>query len=288
MGGPRFSESSATEVVSARHAAAADVRTRTILDAVVRHVHALVRELEPTREEWTRAIEFLTRTGQTCSASRQEFILLSDVLGVSMLVDAINHRREGGGTESTVLGPFYVPGAATMAMGSSISRDGKGEPMLMTGRVLDAAGAAIGGATLDVWQAAPNGFYDVQDPQQPSMNLRGVFRTGADGRYWFRTVKPSSYPIPDDGPVGDLLKAAGRHPFRPAHVHFMLGAPGFRSIVTHLFMAGDPYLDSDAVFGVKDSLVVTPQLVSDPERVRAAGFDGPFQQVDYDFALVRA
>ena len=203
-----FSEDNSTQVVQQRNAACKDPRTRRILDVITAHLHEIVRELEPTRAEWEQAIAFLTRTGQMCSDKRQEFILLSDTLGVSMLVDAINHRREGGGTESTVLGPFYVPGAQRMPMGASISKDGKGEPMLVEGRVLDRAGRPIADATLDVWQAAPNGFYDTQDPQQPAFNLRGVFATGADGRYRFTTVKPSSYPIPDDGPVG--LKGAGR------------------------------------------------------------------------------
>jgi catechol 1,2-dioxygenase len=202
-----------------------------------------------------------------------------------MLVDAINHRREGGGTESTVLGPFYVPGAQRMPLGASISKDGKGEPMLVAGRVLDRGGRPIADATLDVWQAAPSGFYDTQDPQQPAFNLRGVFAAGADGRYRFATVKPSSYPIPDDGPVGEMLKGAGRHPYRPAHIHFIVTAPGFRPIVTHLFMAGDRYLDSDAVFGVKESLVVTPSRIDDAERARAAGVTTPFWEIAFDFVL---
>jgi protocatechuate 3,4-dioxygenase beta subunit len=280
-----FTEDNATQVVQQRNSTCKDPRTRRILDVVTAHLHAIVRELEPTRAEWEQAIAFLTRTGQMCSDKRQEFILLSDTLGVSMLVDAINHRREGGGTESTVLGPFYVLGAQQMPLGASISKDGVGEPMLVSGRVIDIAGQPIADATLDVWQTAPNGFYDVQDPQQPSFNLRGVFTTGIDGRYWFATVKPSSYPIPDDGPVGEMLKQAGRHPYRPAHIHFIVTAPGFRPIVTHLFMAGDPYLDSDAVFGVKESLVVTPSRVDDAERARAAGVAAPFSEIAFDFVL---
>ena len=186
-----------------------------------------------------------------------------------------------------MLGPFYVPGAQRMPLGASISKDGVGEPMLVSGRVIDTAGQPIADATLDVWQTAPNGFYDVQDPQQPAFNLRGVFTTGVDGRYRFTTVKPSSYPIPDDGPVGEMLKVAGRHPYRPAHIHFIVTAPGFRPIVTHLFIAGDPYLDSDAVFGVKKSLVVTPSRVDDAERARAAGVAAPFWEIAFDFALAR-
>jgi catechol 1,2-dioxygenase len=282
-----FTEDNATQVVQQRNSACKDPRTRRILDVVTAHLHAIVRELEPTRAEWEQAIAFLTSTGQMCSDARQEFILLSDTLGVSMLVDAINHRREGGGTESTVLGPFYVPGAQRMPLGASISKDGKGEPTLVSGRVIDTAGQPIADAKLDVWQTAPNGFYDVQDPQQPAFNLRGVFTTGVDGRYWFTTVKPSSYPIPDDGPVGEMLKAAGRHPYRPAHIHFIVTAPGFRPIVTHLFIAGDPYLDSDAVFGVKESLVVTPSRVDDAQRAHAAGIAAPFWEIAFNFALAR-
>jgi catechol 1,2-dioxygenase len=285
---PLFSEHNATAVVNARHAGITDARLKQVMDVVVTHLHAIVRELEPTREEWMHAIEFLTRTGAQCSDTRQEFILLSDTLGVSMLVDAINHRRDGGGTESTVLGPFYVKGADVLPMGASISKDGIGEPLVMLGSVRDADGAPIDGATLDVWQAAPSGFYDVQDPAQPAFNLRGVFRTSADGRYAFRTVMPSSYPIPDDGPVGQMLAALGRHPFRPAHVHFMLGAPGYRTLATHLFLAGDRYLDSDAVFGVKRSLVVAPERVTDGESLRLAGATAPFDAVRYDFTLARS
>ena len=185
-----------------------------------------------------------------------------------------------------MLGPFYVPGAQRMPLGASISKDGVGEPMLVSGRVIDTAGQPIADATLDVWQTAPNGFYDVQDPQQPAFNLRGVFTT-VDGRYRFTTVKPSSYPIPDDGPVGEMLKVAGRHPYRPAHIHFIVTAPGFRPIVTHLFIAGDPYLDSDAVFGVKESLVVTLSRIDDAERARAGGVATPFWEIAFYFALAR-
>ena len=283
-----FTEANATEVVLERNVDCKDARTRRILEVVVTHLHAMARELEPTRIEWEQAIAFLTRVGQMCSGVRQEFILLSDALGVSMLVDAINHRREGGGTESTVLGPFYVRGAERLLMGASISKDGKGEPLVIAGHVRDFNGQPIDNATLDVWQSSPDGLYDVQDPEQPAFNLRGVFTTQADGKFWFATVRPSSYPIPDDGPVGDMLKAAGRHPYRPAHVHFIVSAPAFRAIATHLFLAGDPYLDSDAVFGVKESLVVAPLRSADPDRARGLGTSAPFWEIAYDFALARA
>ncbi len=252
----RFSEDALTEAVIARMAACDNARLRLVLAACVRHLHALVQEVKLTEAEWLQAIEFLTATGQKCDERRQEFILLSDTLGVSMMVDAVNHRKPGGETESTVMGPFYVTGAPDLPMGATIAgqTDG-GEPTLVSGRVVDGEGQPIEAAVLDVWQTAPNGFYDVQDPSQPEFNLRGRFRTGADGTYSFRTLKPVSYPVPTDGPVGKMLLALGRHPYRPAHLHFIVSAPGFEPVTTHLFVKGDPYLDSDAVFGVKDSLV---------------------------------
>lgn len=204
------------------------------------------------------AIEFLTKTGQMCSEHRQEFILLSDTLGVSMLVDAINSRRPQGATENTVFGPFHVDGAPIREMGDTISLDEKGESCLYEGRVLDLQGNPIEGAVLDVWSDNIDGYYDVQQPDlQPKWNNRGRFVTGADGRYSFRGIKPVSYPIPDDGPVGQMLAQLGRHPWRPAHMHFMLNAEGYQRIVPHTFAAGDEYLTSDTVFGVKASLIQT-------------------------------
>ncbi len=252
-----FSEDALTAAVIDRMAACENPRLRDILAATVRHLHALVREVRLTEAEWIEAIRFLTATGQKCDDRRQEFILLSDTLGVSMMVDAINHETRGGETESTVMGPFYVPGAPDLPMGADIARaaDG-GEPTLVSGRVLDTAGRPVRDAVLDVWQTAPNGFYDVQDPSQPAFNLRGRFRTGADGTYAFRTVRPVSYPVPTDGPVGRMLLALGRHSYRPAHLHFIVTAPGFAPLTTHLFVRGDAYLESDAVFGVKPGLVV--------------------------------
>ncbi|HQT47698.1 MAG TPA: dioxygenase, partial [Acidocella sp.] len=189
-------------------------------------------------------------------AERQEFILLSDVLGLSMLVDAINNRRPDGATENTVLGPFYVENPPGLAMGATISLDGKGEPCLFAGRVLDTQGRPISGARIDVWSDNADGFYDVQQPDvQPKWNNRGRFVTGADGGYSFIGIKPVSYPIPNDGPVGKLLDALGRHPYRPAHIHYIVTAPGYEKLVTHTFAAGDQYLASDAVFGVKASLI---------------------------------
>jgi catechol 1,2-dioxygenase len=281
-----FNEQTATEVVLERLAGCRDPRLKHLLTSIITHVHAIVREVEPTQEEWFAAIEFLTRTGQTCDAKRQEYILLSDTLGVSMLVDAINNRKPGGATESTVLGPFHVPGAPSLSMGDSISKDGKGDPLWVSGRVVDPKEKAIAGARLDVWQTSSDGFYNTQDPTQPEMNLRGLFTTGADGRFFFRSIKPTSYSIPTDGPVGQMLTALGRHPMRPAHIHFIVSAPAFQSVTTHIFVAGDPYLDSDAVFGVKDSLIVPFVRHDDPDTARHRGLGNPFYTAEYDFVLV--
>jgi hydroxyquinol 1,2-dioxygenase len=232
---------------------------------------------------------FLTGTGQMCNEWRQEFILLSDVLGVSMLVDAINNRKPSGASESTVLGPFHVADAPEMQMGQDICRDQKGAPMRVHGRILDTSGNPVAGAKIDVWQANDEGFYDVQQKGiQPDFNLRGVFRTGADGTYHFRGVKPKFYPIPDDGPVGKLLGSLGRHPFRPAHLHYIIEATGFARLVTHIFDPDDPYIRSDAVFGVKQSLMAEFKLVTDPAEIAAAGFAGPFYDTRFDFVLAGA
>jgi len=280
-----FNESTATAAVIERMENCRDERLRQIMTSVITHLHAIVREVEPTFEEWAFAIDFLTRTGQICDDKRQEFILLSDTLGVSMLVDAINHRRSAVATESTVLGPFHVAGAPQLQMGDSISRDGKGEPLYMSGRVLDESGEPLAGVLLDVWQTSFDGFYDVQDERQPVMNLRGQFITGSDGRYFFRSIKPSSYPIPSDGTVGSMLSALGRHPMRPAHVHFIVSAPGYETVTTHVFVEGDPYLDSDAVFGVKERLIAPFVLHDDPSAAERLGVGNPFYTAEYDFVL---
>ncbi len=242
-----------TEQVLAAYADTPDPRLRQLLASLIRHLHAFAVENRLTRQEWLAGVEFLTATGQKCDDERQEFILLSDVLGFSSLVDLIN--AADGATESTVLGPFYVPGAPVRAMGERIGRPEDGSPALVRGQVTNPAGVPLDGATLDVWQSSGNGLYDTQDPQQPSFNLRGVFVTGPDGAYQFRAIRPVSYPIPTDGPVGGLLRGAGRHNWRAAHIHAIVSAPGHRPVTTHIFDAENPYLDSDTVFGVKDSLV---------------------------------
>lgn len=281
-----FTEDTSAEVVVSRNAGAQDARLKEVMEVLVRHLHAAVKEIEPTQDEWLRAILFLTETGQTCNEWRQEYILLSDVLGVSMLVDAINNRKPSGASESTVLGPFHVEGAPERALGDDICLDQKGDPMLVRGRILDIDGNPIPGARIDVWQANDEGFYDVQQKGlQPDFNLRGVFRTNEAGEYWFKGVRPKFYPIPDDGPVGRLLGALGRHPYRPAHLHYIIEADGFETLVTHIFDPDDPYIHSDAVFGVKASLMATFDPVEDPTRISQFGFDGPFFDVKYDFVL---
>lgn len=281
-----FTEDTSAEVVAARNAGATDARLKDCINIIVKHMHAAIKEMEPTQDEWMQTIQFLTSTGHTCDDWRQEFILLSDILGVSMLVDAINNRKPSGASESTVLGPFHVEDVPESPMGANICLDGKGEPMLVRGRILDINGDPIEGVKIDVWQANDEGFYDVQQKGiQPDFNLRGVFRTGADGHYVFRGVKPRFYPIPDDGPVGKLLKALGRHPFRPAHFHYILEAVGFETLTTHLFDPDDPYIHSDAVFGVKESLMAKFELIEDEAAQKEAGFEGPFYLVEHDFVL---
>ncbi len=253
---PTFTEAASAEVVNARHAGSANPRLAEVMSALVRHLHDFAKEVHLSQDEWGLAVDFLTKTGQICSSERQEFILLSDTLGFSMLLDAINNRRPPGATENTVFGPFHVDNAPKRQMGDSICLDGKGESCLFEGRVLDLTGKPIAGATVDVWSDNADGFYDVQQPGiQPPGNNRGVFVSGADGRYAFRGIKPVSYPIPDDGPVGQMLAHLGRHPYRPAHMHYLITAPGYQRLVTHTFVGGDEYLTSDAVFGVKASLI---------------------------------
>ena len=284
-----FTEENSAEVVISRNARAADSRLKFVMEVITRKLHEAVKEIEPTQAEWETAIDFLTRTGQMCSDWRQEWILASDILGVSMLVDAINNRKPSGATETTVLGPFYVSDAPRYPNGANISLDGKGEPLLVSGKVVDTDGRPIAGAVLDVWQANVDGFYDVQQKGvQPDMNLRGVFTTDDDGAFWFRTAKPRFYPIPNDGPVGQLLRALGRHPYRPAHIHFMVSAKGFQPIATHLFDPDCPHLRSDAVFGVKEGLIANFVRRDDSTKAAELGFLNPFQSLDWTFVLARA
>jgi catechol 1,2-dioxygenase len=284
-----FSEERSAEVVAASFANAPDPRLKHVLTSLVRHLHAFVKDIGLTEEEWAQAIAFLTAAGQKCDDVRQEFILLSDVLGVSMLVEAINHRTGGISTESTVLGPFHMVESPPRGLGDTIALDGQGQPCLVTGRVTGPGGEPLPGALVDVWQASADGFYDVQQPGvQPERNLRGLFTADDDGQFWFRTIVPRYYPIPSDGPAGRLLAATGRHPNRPAHIHFIVSAPGHRPVTTHLFVDDSPYLDSDAVFGVRQSLVRPFPLVDDPARAAEAGLPSPFRTVHFEVTLLPA
>ena len=284
-----FDEARSAEIVAASFAQTADPRLRQILTSLVTHLHAFVKDVALTPEEWVEGIRFLTETGQTCTDTRQEFILLSDVLGVSMLVDAVNNPAGNGVTESTVEGPFHVVTSPARQLGDSIVEAGDGDACLFTGRVVDTDGKPVVGATVDVWQADAEGYYDVQRPDEiPQANLRGLFTTDDDGRFWFRTIVPRYYPIPDDGPVGRLLAATGRHPYRPAHVHIEAAAPGFRTLTTHLFVSDSPYLDSDAVFGVKASLIRDFGTVDDAERAAEVGLPNPYRAVDFPITVTRS
>lgn len=279
-------EHSITEAVRQRVSGASIDRIRQVSDALVRYLHDFIREIEPTQSEWAWAIDFLTRTGQMCDQNRQEFILLSDTLGVSMLVDAINHRLPQGATETTVLGPFYVQDPPEQALGANISPGLKGQPLFVAGSVRAADGERLAGATVDVWHSDCDGYYDVQQLDNiHGLTMRARFKTDLEGKFYFWTIMPAAYPIPNDGPVGQMLEAQGRHPYRPAHVHFMIGMPGFEQLVTHIFVAGDDYLDSDVVFGVKDSLIrdfaeKQPGIAPDGTAIKTS-----YVQLQYDFAL---
>ncbi len=265
-----------------------DPRLRELLQGLVRHLHAFVSEVGLTEAEWAAAIRVLTETGQITDEHRQEFVLWSDALGISMLVDALAHAKPAGATESTVLGPFYVEGSPERGYGESIAERQAGVPVLVHGRVLGLAGEPIAGAELDVWQNGDNLLYAVQDPGAPEQHLRGRFRTREDGSYAFVAVRPVAYPIPHDGPVGRMLAASGRHPWRPAHIHLIVRAPGYEPLTTHVFDAESPYLDSDAVFAVKPSLLrrFVARRPDDPER--PPGVDGEWFSVENDVVLAPA
>ena len=277
------------EVIKAYSANAVSPRMQQIFAALITHLHGFVKDVELTEAEWFATIEFLTATGKKCDDKRQEFILLSDTLGVSMLVDALNHPTGGAGTESTVLGPFFVPGSPDLPYGGDLRRRHLDEavPCLVTGQVTDQAGKALAGATLEVWQTAANGYYDVQDASAPECNLRGRLTTDDEGQYAMVTEKPVSYPVPTDGPVGSMLAAGGRHAFRPAHLHFMVKAAGCAPLVTHVFVSGDPYLDSDAVFATKESLVGEFTTSNDASEAQRFGLPTPYTKLRFDFGLMR-
>jgi protocatechuate 3,4-dioxygenase beta subunit len=267
-------ERNITDAVVATFGAAKDRRLKEVMTSLVRHLHDFARDVSLTPTEWLAAIEFLTRVGQTCSPTRQEFILLSDTMGLSALVNAMNSRASKDATTSSLLGPFFRENAPVLPLGGHIAAGQPGEEIAILGQVRDAAGKPIAGASIDIWQTSASGLYDIQGSTPEKMDWRGRFRTDGEGRYHLLTVRPIGYSIPVDGPVGDLMGALGRHGFRPAHIHFLIGADGYQELATALYLAGDPNIDSDAVFGVSHSLVVDIEPpVSDgpaPNRRRIA------------------
>ena len=289
------------QAVIARMDECKNPRFKQVMTALIKHAHAFAREVELTPQEWMNAIQFLTATGQKCDAKRQEFILLSDTLGMSMLVVALDQLRgqraaktkpgAAGSlrpTEATVQGPFYWEGSPELPLGSDIGSGVPGEPAYYSGRVTDTSGNPIANCCVDVWSGDGEGVYDMQMGDSAGMRLRARFRTDAQGRYNFWSIKPIFYPVPDDGPVGDMLRAMGRHPNRPGHIHMMVYADGFQRLTTHLFASDSDYLDSDAVFGVRDSLIV--QFARHPAGKAPDGrvMDKPFHTTQYDFKLVPA
>jgi protocatechuate 3,4-dioxygenase beta subunit len=283
----RRREEALTDDVLRSFDACPDPRLKFVMQALVRHLHSFAREVRLTESEWQTAIAFLTDAGHITDENRQEFILLSDVLGVSMLVDAVNHREREGATETTVLGPFYVGEHKVTPHGTDISANLSGERMFVQSRVTDLKGKPLGGVPVDVWHADDDGFYDSQKPayatEGPSSRAR--FITDADGRFFFRTILPCSYPIPTDGPVGEMIIQTRRHAMRPAHVHFLVDAPGHQPLITHVFMDGDKYLDSDVVFGVKDELVAGIEKRTDPTMPDGKPAAAPWHLMTYEFRM---
>lgn len=275
-----------TETVAASFGTSAEPRYREVMQALVRHLHAFAREVGLTEAEWFTAIDFLTRTGQISDDRRQEFVLLSDTLGLSMLTVGLNQGAGTTATEPTVFGPFFVEGSPEVAHDGDLAQGASGQPCHVAGRIVDLAGAAVPGALVEVWQADDQGFYDVQHEGLDQPQGRGHLRSDEDGRFSFWTVRPVYYPIPGDGPVGELLRAAGRGPERPAHIHFMIVADGFRTLITHVFDREDPFLDRDAVFGVKPSLIADfqahqPGSPAPGDRT----LDHPWYSLEYRFVL---
>ncbi|WP_422383646.1 dioxygenase [Roseibium album] len=267
-----------------------DPRLKEILKGLVTHLHDFARETNLTHEEWRKGIEFLEWAGNISDKERHEFVLLSDVLGLSSLVDMLHSSPQG--TSSSVLGPFHITGSPPLAFGGDLRKDFKEQVLLATGTIRDENGTPVEGAELDIWQTAPNGLYSSQDPGQDTYSFHGIQTTGADGRYGFTTVKPVSYTVPGDGPVGDILRASGRHPWRPSHLHYIVKASGFKSLVTEIFPDDDPYLDEDTVFGVREDLVMT--YVEEPAgSFPAEGYElsgkveGLYLLADFDLVLVR-
>ncbi len=281
----QFNEDNLTAAVVERFQKADDPRFRQLISSAVKHLHAFAREVNLTEEEWFEGIKFLTAVGQKCDDKRQEFILLSDILGLSMMIVALNHKTVPGATEATVLGPFFAHGAKEYDTGADL-REGatlKGEDVYVCGRVLSLDGKPIAHAALDIWQAKADGIYDVQT--EGGFELRGRVKANANGEYAFKSYKPKFYSVPVDGPVGDLIRATGNHHMRPAHMHAIVSAPDYQPVITHVFVENDPYLDQDAVFAVKDSLIGHYRKVSDPAEAKRLGMPSPFLRLEWDFRL---
>ena len=285
---PQFDEKTITRAVIERLEGCSDPRFKQLMTSLVTHLHDYIREVKLTEKEWIEAIQFLTDVGKTCTPKRQEFILLSDTLGVSILTISLNHPPERGSIESTVLGPYYWEGAPERPLGSDLAEGVKGDPTFYSGRVLDVEGRPIAGALLDIWSGDGEGNYDMQLPGETEMRARGKIRTDAEGRYLFRSIRPNYYPVPTDGPVGKMLRAMGRHPYRPGHIHMIVSAPGYEPVTTHLFVADSPYLDSDAVFGTKDSLVVKFERCAPGRAPTGEQMSAPYYTAHYDFRLRKA
>lgn len=265
-----------------------DPRLKEIMASLARHLHAFAKETRLTHPEWQKGLDILRSAGAITTPERDEFVLLSDVLGLSSLIDMVNSSDEG--TSSSVLGPFHISNPPAMAMGADLRGQYEGELILVTGSVMDTNGQPIAGATLDVWQTAPNGLYSSQDPEQDTYSFHALFTTGEDGRYSFTTVRPVSYTVPTDGPVGEILNATGRHPWRPSHLHYIIKAAGYRDLVTEVFPDDDPYLDEDTVFGVRNDLVMT-YVKQSAEQFPAQGYElsgkvtEDYSQVEFDLIL---
>ena len=285
---PEFNDTELTAAVIKSFEQTPDPRVKFLMEELVKSLHEYVRKTDLTFDEWGYAIDFLTRTGQKCTASRQEFILLSDVLGVSMLVDAVNHRERDGATETTVLGPFYVGEHKAMPHGTDVSPSNlTGERMFVQSRVTDLEGKPLAGVPVDIWHADDDGFYDLQKPdyEVTGPSSRARFITDADGRFFFRTILPCSYPIPVDGPVGEMIRQVRRTEMRPAHIHFLVAAPGHEPLITHVFIDGDKYLDSDVVFGVKNELIAKIEKRTDPLMPDGKPAPAPWHLMTYEFRM---
>ncbi len=277
-----------TDTVIQAYAGAENERVREILTVMIRRLHDFVREVKLTPEEWEAAMGVLARAAEVTDKERNEFILLSDLLGVSALVDLIDGHDDEGASVTTLMGPFYVPGTPELAAGADLTGDNEGERILVHGQIRNVEGEPLSGARIEIWQNGPNGLYTVQDPNQPEHNLRGTLRADENGRYSFLTVKPISYEVPDDGAGGELVRAGGRHCWRPAHIHVMISADGYKRHISQIFDLNDPYIDQDAVFGVREGLAVPyDREPDDEERAAFSGYPGPFNTASVDFVLPR-